>query len=118
MAITTSDFVYPYFIDTSDDNAVTFLTQIITWVEEKLSHIEGDADVVKTMIVGFVYALYTSEQLRTNTSIGNVNLNAANGVKESNLQRSIQIYNDSVEIYNKLRSDEDEEYSYVNEFGL
>lgn len=116
--VTTSDFVYPYFLDTSGDN--TLLQSIIDYVESEylpLVLIE-DLSEKKAMILGFVYAFYCSEQLRMNTSIGNVNINTDNATKDGHISNAYAIYNTSVILFNEYVIDKANTLRMYNEFGL
>ncbi len=116
--LTTSDFVYPYFLDTSGDNKL--LQSIIDYVESEylpLVLIE-DLSEKKSMLLGFVYAFYCSEQLRMNTSIGNININTDNATKDGSISNVYAIYNTSVILFNEHVIDTSNKLRMYNEFGL
>ncbi len=118
--ITTTDFVYPFFIDTSNAGVRNYLTSIIDFVEGKYLHLVECEDemLLKDMLKGFVYALYASEQLRINTPIGGINFDSDNGSKDLEISKAFNLYNNSVEIFNTYVIDTENEISYINQLGI
>lgn len=113
------DFVYPYNLDTDNENVQVIIDEICVYVEDWCTNListDITDDLKKEMIKSFSYALYCSESLRINTEIGNIDIAIEGATK--GYEKSYSMYNKGVDIFNTYVVDCLNEMRYVNRYGI
>lgn len=112
--ITAADFKGLYFIDTSRDDTVDYLNDIIEQCYAKYGVDNKDTSKDEMMLL-FAYYEYNMAVITSSSPIGEVLMSSENSQVVMNFNKLITAYNDAVDLYNV---DAETKLSYINSLGI